>query len=73
MTDEAARDMFGRDPKAEAKRMREFRKRIEAPFIRNQHGLWCPQCDEQITDWGWINNCDCCGYPSEIEDDSDAY
>ncbi len=64
----ATTDMFGLDPKAEAKRMRAFRKKVEAPFIRNKHGLWCPQCGEQIADWEWVGDCDCCGYPREIED-----
>jgi hypothetical protein len=44
---------------------------IEAPFIRNEHGLWCPQCGELIAEWEWIGDCDACGYPSEIEDDYD--
>jgi len=34
------------DPVRARRRMREFRKRVEAPFIRNEHGLWCPNCGE---------------------------
>lgn len=43
----------------------------EDAFIRNQYGLWCPQCGSQIAEWEWIGDCDACGYPSEIEDQGD--
>ncbi len=57
------------DPVRARRRMREFRKRVEAPFIRNEHGLWCPNCGEQIADWEWVGDCDCCGYPRPGFDD----
>ena len=58
----------------EYKRMADFRRRVEQPFIRNKFGLWCPQCGEQIADWEWVGDCDCCGYPSQIEDyDNDEH
>ena len=43
--------------------MERFRAKVEAPFIRNEFGLWCPNCGEQIADWEWVGDCDCCGYP----------
>jgi methionyl-tRNA synthetase len=64
-------DLFGHEPESSRKRMARFRAKVEAPFIRNQFGLWCPQCGEQIADWEWVGDCDCCGYPSEVGDDSD--
>ncbi|API60574.1 hypothetical protein BSL82_15825 [Tardibacter chloracetimidivorans] len=54
-----------------APKQRDVREDMEAPFIRNEYGLWCPQCGERIADWEWIGDCDACGYPSEIEDDCD--
>jgi hypothetical protein len=44
-------------------KIRELRRRAEAPFIRNQYGLWCPNCQEQIDEM-WPESCDSCGYPS---------
>lgn len=32
-------------------------------FIRNQYGLWCPNCQERIDEM-WPVSCDCCGYPA---------
>lgn len=54
-------------------RMRRALNEAEKPFIRNQYGLWCPQCGEMIAEWEWIGDCDCCGYPSEIEDEGDDF
>jgi hypothetical protein len=68
-----ASDLLGEQPESSRKRMSRLRDEIEAPFIRNQHGLWCPQCGEQIADWEWIGDCDACGYPSEIEGEEDDY
>jgi Zn finger protein HypA/HybF involved in hydrogenase expression len=53
--------------------MADLREQAEAPFIRNDHGLWCPQCGEMIAEWEWVGDCDACGYPSRIEDDDDDY
>ena len=64
-------DLFGEVPSSRRRQMAAFRARVEAPFIRNQYGLWCPQCGEQIADWVWVGDCDCCGYPSEIESEAD--
>ena len=64
-------DLFGLVPKP--KSARKIRIEMEAPFIRNQYGLWCPQCGEQIADWEWVGDCDACGYPSEIESECDDY
>lgn len=50
-----------------ARRMAAIRKAAEAPFIRNQYGLWCPNCQEAIDEM-WPVNCDCCGYPSPDHD-----
>ena len=38
-------------------------ERAETPFIRNQYGLWCPNCQEAIDEF-WPESCDYCGYPS---------
>lgn len=61
-------DLFGETTESSRRRMARFREKVEAPFIRNQFGLWCPQCGEQIADWEWVGDCDCCGYPREIEE-----
>ena len=66
-------DLFDGKLGSDRKRMARFRAKVEKPFIRNQYGLWCPQCGERIADWEWVGNCDCCGYPSVIEDDDDDY
>jgi hypothetical protein len=39
----------------------------EDDFVRNEYGLWCPQCGEKIREWEWIS-CDC-GYPGEVWED----
>jgi hypothetical protein len=64
----AAADLLGPLPESNRRRMARLRAKAEAPFIRNEYGLWCPQCGEQIADWEWVGDCDCCGYPSEIEE-----
>ena len=43
-------------------RIAALRRRAEQPFIRNQHGLWRPNCGERIDEM-WPESCDCCGYP----------
>lgn len=40
-------------------------------FIRNEYGLWCPNCQERIDEM-WPDSCDACGYPSPDCDDFDA-
>jgi len=44
-------------------RIANLRRRAESPFIRNQYGLWCPNCEERIDEF-WPSSCDHCGYPS---------
>jgi predicted amidophosphoribosyltransferase len=36
-------------------------------FIRNEYGLWCPNCQERIDEF-WPVSCDCCGYPAADHD-----
>lgn len=48
-----------------------LRRRAEAPFTRNQYGLWCPNCQERIDEF-WPESCDCCGYPSPDHDRYDV-
>lgn len=43
-------------------RMQKLRAKAESPFIRNQYGLWCPNCQEAIDEF-WPVSCDHCGYP----------
>lgn len=40
-------------------------------FIRNEYGLWCPNCQERIDEM-WPVSCDACGYPSPDCEDFDA-
>ena len=40
-------------------------------FIRNEYGLWCPNCQERIDEM-WPVSCDACGYPSPDCDDFDG-
>lgn len=45
------------------------------PFIRNEYGLWCPNCQERIDEF-WPVSCDHCGYPApdhERFDEVDDY
>jgi len=64
-------DLLGDVPESSRRRMARIRRAAEAPFTRNEYGLWCPQCGEMIADWEWVGDCDCCGYPREIETDYD--
>lgn len=48
-------------------RMARLRDRAEKPFIRNEYGLWCPNCRERIDEM-WPDACDCCGYPDSQDD-----
>jgi hypothetical protein len=47
-------------------------------FIRNEYGLWCPNCQERIDEL-WPVSCDHCGYPDadfdcdQYDGDDDAY
>jgi predicted amidophosphoribosyltransferase len=43
----------------------------ESAFIRNQYGLWCPNCQERIDEM-WPVSCDCCGYPALDHDTFDG-
>lgn len=55
-------------------RMRAIRQAAEGRFVRNQHGLWCPNCEERIDEL-WPEVCDHCGYPDKdytrFEEDDD--
>lgn len=47
---------------------------MEGAFIRNEYGLWCPNCQERIDEF-WPVSCDHCGYPAADYDrfDQDDY
>lgn len=48
---------------------------VERHFTTNEHGIWCPNCDEQI-DYSWPESCDHCGYPKpgyERFDEGDGF
>jgi len=60
-------DLFGPVPESDKAKMCRLRKAAEAPFIRNDYGLWCPNCEERIDEM-WPDSCDCCGYPNKDYD-----
>lgn len=43
---------------------------IDQHFVTNEHGIWCPNCQEQI-DYNWPVSCDHCGYPDPDHEDYD--
>lgn len=40
---------------------------IRRHFLTNEHGIWCPNCQERIDDF-WPASCDHCGWPSPDHD-----
>lgn len=61
-------DLF---PKPRRASMAALRRKAEEPFIRNEYGLWCPNCQEAI-DESWPASCDHCGYPKPDHDRCDG-
>lgn len=42
---------------------------MNGPFFLNEHGKWCPRCQEAVE--ADETACPCCGYPDTTDDETE--